>query len=488
MKAIRNAIPALTWNIPWWLSIMMLVLVGFGFFGYLGCAQKSGAIVRGVYIDRINLAGLTREEAKTLLKNHYEPYLARPINLADGELRPSFIPKDVGISMNYDGMAESANRLGHHGSLLRKIWERLFLSVRPDYLPLKIKINQPMLEDFYQELELQVNIEPQQVRFNVDPTGKITQRPSRIGKKLNLPALTRAIGNTLWREDNRVVELPVQTIRPGLMESDIQSWSFDTVIGIYTTRFKPKDVDRSNNLQIAAAALDNCLVVSGQTFSFNKQVGPRVQAAGYREAPVIVKGKLIPGIGGGVCQVSGTLYNALLFGGFTKFGRWNHSLPSAYVPLGRDATVVYGGQDFTFTNTLKTPVMITTAFNPAGALTIAILGRKEGDFKIRLDSVVKKMIPFTIQETVDPTLALGERKVEEEGKNGYQVEVWRTWLGPDQKFIRRERVSMNFYPPMPSVVKVGTLTPQGQTTNTVTATNASVVQTPNANPITKVSD
>jgi vancomycin resistance protein YoaR len=462
VKTMRTNNPPIELPIPWWMCVTgLLVLFLLGFFGYIGFFQRNNAIIRGVYVGGLNLGGRTPEEAKVLLRDHYDKYLYKPVDLQYGKFRPRFIPGDVGFSIDLDSMVRSAFYLGHHGGLFHGVWDRLCTRIVPHNLPLKVKTDREMLTGFYAILKEKIEVEPVAVQFIVTPEGEVTQLPGRVGRRINTARLTTLIQGAIWQQDAHPVTIPVDLIRPTVMEDEVRKWSLDTVLGLYTTRFNPGAVDRSSNLRVAAASINNCLLQPGEVFSFNQKVGPRVAEKGYREAPVIIKKKLVPGIGGGVCQVTGTLYNALLYAGFSEFNRANHSLPSGYVPMGRDATVVYGGQDFTFKNTLSTPVLIVTNYDPNGRLTVAVMGKKTHDHKVKLVTVIKKMVPFSTVEETDPSLAPGQRKTEEKGKNGYKVELWRIWMDGQEQIIRRELVNRSYYPPIPSLVKVGVGAPLG---------------------------
>jgi vancomycin resistance protein YoaR len=222
---------------------------------------------------------------------------------------------------------------------------------------------------------------------------------------------------------------------------------------MFSTRFNPALDDRVHNLRVASNAINNVIVYPGQSFSFNTWVGPRLEKNGYKEAPVVVAGELVPGIGGGVCQVSSTLYNAVLLANLRVVKRHNHSLPSAYIAMGRDATVVDNGQDFIFENNLNTPVLLVTMIE-SPYLRVAILGEKTNWSEVALQTEVLKVIPFETEELVDPALAPEERIKEQEGRQGYRVALWRIVRfedGTERKYLENTSI----YPPRNEKYKVG---------------------------------
>lgn len=167
-----------------------------------------------------------------------------------------------------------------------------------------------------------------------------------------------------------VVELPLYTTNSNYNPNDISSYGEMTVAS-YTTYFNPSKENRNKNIELSAKALNNVIVGDGDYFSFNTMVGPRDQESGYQPAPEIINKKLVMGIGGGVCQTSSTLFNAVDKINVKYLERHHHSINIGYVPKGRDATVSYGSLDFRFQNISGAPFLIKT-FYGRGSLTIEI--------------------------------------------------------------------------------------------------------------------
>jgi len=195
----------------------------------------------------------------------------------------------------------------------------------------------------------------------------------------------------------------------------------------------------------------------GQVFSFNQVVGPRDREHGFKEALEIVDGEFVPGIGGGVCQVSSTLYNAVLLANLPIVERTNHSKPLGYVGLGRDATVAYGARDFKFANNTGAPRVIL-AETTKNKLTVGIVGREPLAVAVDIVAADRQVIPPAVVKKQDPGLYLGETKVDRQGKPGYEVTTVRV-VRAGSREIRREVVARDRYLPENTVVKVGTRLP-----------------------------
>ncbi len=167
---------------------------------------------------------------------------------------------------------------------------------------------------------------------------------------------------------------PERVVYPRV-DSELLSEIREEVIGSYQTSFRPNNKERTRNIELAAEAIDSHVVFPGESFSFNGVVGKRTKEKGYKRAPVIVRGELTEGIGGGICQVSSTLYNAVDINGIEIVERYSHSRSVPYVPPGRDATVSWHGPDFVFKNKHNRPVLIRASAK-RGNMTIQILSSK----------------------------------------------------------------------------------------------------------------
>ncbi len=156
----------------------------------------------------------------------------------------------------------------------------------------------------------------------------------------------------------------------------------EVTVATYTTKFNRTDTNRNKNIELSANALNHVIVGKGDYFSFNTMVGPRNRENGYQQAPEIVNKKLVMGIGGGVCQTSSTLFNAIDQLPVKYIERNHHSLHVGYVPEGRDATVSYGMLDFRFQNTSGVPFLIHTIYGDR-TLTVEIKTSKENALKLK---------------------------------------------------------------------------------------------------------
>jgi len=214
-------------------------------------------------------------------------------------------------------------------------------------------INETKLDQLLDELDKKVYKNPVDAKLN-DKEEITSGKP---GKALDRQAFNLAFRKFVYQGDPTEMELPVKRIYPRV-DSELLSEISEQEIGSYVTYFKKNNKERTHNIKLASDAIDSHVVFPGETFSFNKIVGKRTEEKGYKRAPVIVKGELAEDIGGGICQTSSTLYNAIDLKGIEIVERYSHSRSVPYVPSGRDATVSWWGPDFSFKNKLHQPILI----------------------------------------------------------------------------------------------------------------------------------
>ncbi|WP_163539990.1 VanW family protein [Gracilibacillus sp. YIM 98692] len=230
---------------------------------------------------------------------------------------------------------------------------------------------------FIEKLDNEIYQEP--VNAIIDNNGEIV--PGKVGYKLHRQKFKELFYTYFFKNESAKVEVPILKIHPDV-DTELLANIRTQRIGQYITYFNTNNKKRVHNISLAAEAINNHVVFPGKTFSFNKVVGKRTKEKGYLPAPEIVKGELTEGIGGGICQVSSTLYNAVDRAGVQIIERYSHSKRVPYVPPGRDATVSWYGPDFTFKNTYNQPLLIRSK-TLGGVVTIDIYSSDIVNYKPR---------------------------------------------------------------------------------------------------------
>ena len=189
-------------------------------------------------------------------------------------------------------------------------------------------------------------------------------------------------------EEKSEYVIPLQTLYPNVTTNMIGTEAFPDMLSTYSTRYSTRDRDRTTNLQLAASKINGTVLMPGETFSYNQVVGERTIAAGYKEAPIYVSGEVVDGLGGGICQITSTLYNAVLYANLEIVERSNHQFVPSYVTASRDATVVYGSIDFKFKNNRDYPIKLVCSVS-GGIAKFDIYGlRTDNEYDVEISSYV----------------------------------------------------------------------------------------------------
>lgn len=189
-------------------------------------------------------------------------------------------------------------------------------------------------------------------------------------------------------EEKSEYVIPLQTLYPNVTTNMIGTEAFPDMLSTYSTRYSTSDKDRTTNLQLATSKINGTVLMPGETFSYNQVVGERTIAAGYKEAPIYVEGEVVDGLGGGICQITSTLYNAVLYANLEIVERSNHQFVPSYVTASRDATVVYGSIDFKFKNNRDYPIKLVCSVS-GGIAKFDIYGlRTDNEYQVEISSYV----------------------------------------------------------------------------------------------------
>ncbi len=294
-------------------------------------------------------------------------------------------------------------------------------------------------------------------------SGRVTIEPSQDGIGPDVNALALALTDELKDSSaDRVVELRTNVTTPKLTTEKARTMGVRERISTYTTTYDPSNKPRVNNIHLLGDSLDGTLIEPGGTFSFNEAAGERTASKGYQEANAIVNGKLVPQLGGGVCQVGTTVFNAVFESGFPVIERRNHSFYISHYPTGRDATVSWGGPDLKFKNDSDNYVLVSVSYT-AGSITVSLYGTDPGYEVAAKTGEWSDEKPYGIETVKDPTMYVGTKYVEDRGITGRTITVQRI-VSKDGKVMRTDDFK-SVYKPKAQVVRVGTKPKSSSTTS-----------------------
>ena len=316
-----------------------------------------------------------------------------------------------------------------------------------------LTIGGPGGDAFFRRFRTQVDRKPADAAFVVLPSDRVQVRPALPGLNLDVDAAKRAILAAALTPDDRVARLLVEQAQPERSTREARAMGITGRVAGYTTYYGG-DPNRIHNVQLVARLIDKALIAPGKGFSFNDTTGERTEDKGFLEAPVIMNGELENGLGGGVCQVSTTVFNAAFEAGLPIESRTNHALYISHYPQGRDATVNYPDIDLKFRNDTGNWLLVRT-FVGAYALTVKLYGTPQGR-RVESDTGELKVTgPPGVKRVPDPSMLVGTEVIDESGEPSRSTSVARRVYSRGGKLLSQTTWS-SWYRSEPEVVRYGT--------------------------------
>ena len=429
------------------LIITILVIVVFStIFGIIN--MNSNKIVRGVKSNQIELADLTKEEAVEKLNSILNNNEKNVVVVKRGDVKKEIKLDDINGKFDVEDVVNKAYNLGRENDIVKDNYNTILIMIKGENLVanfsyddelLTKKINELCLEipdlatdssyiiednkliiknsksgvaiktdEFKQELinafsgnikefELPVeHIEKKEIDieaihneiYKEAVNAYYTTNPFKVYKEEYGRdfAITLDQAKKLLNEDKTEYEIQLKNIKPSITVADLDSGAFPNVLSTFTTNYGTGDANRNANIALAAKSINSTVVMPGEVFSYNDLIGECSTKTGYKTATIYLNGKLSTGVGGGICQVSTTLYNAVLRANLEIVQRRNHSLGVTYVPAGQDAMVNIGTSDFKFKNNREYPIKVV-AYVGTGSITCQIQGLKQDpEYEVKLES------------------------------------------------------------------------------------------------------
>jgi vancomycin resistance protein YoaR len=385
-------------------------------------------------------------------------------DIIDSFYDKTFVPvKSPEITFNENDVIIDS---GHHGESIdkAKLYHTIMEYVEGNKntkfeIPLVIKQQEKFhLESLYES----ICTEPLNATVRVS-NNELTVVPHKVGRAIDKSLLEKALLELNKEEDRREI-VPITLIEPKITEQKLRENMFRDTLGTYKTYYSTEsqyNIDRNENLRLALDCIDGITLAPGDTFSFDKTLGERTAEKGYKSAKVFSGGKIVDAVGGGICQVSSTLYNAVLYSDLEILERHNHSFIVNYVPAGYDATVAHQIIDFKFRNSTDWPIKIKGRTTPNNELIIAIEGTNNNLGKmVEYYTEIVKTTEYNTVYVDDPNILEGKLITRQEGINGYIVDTYKI-IKQDGKEISRYKISTSIYIPLNKEVIRGT-----NTTNT----------------------
>lgn len=435
------------------LSLFIILVLTTVFVVLNNTSKAADRIFEGIYIKDEYVGGMTKDEAKKLLEEKYGNLSNRKIEIVYNDKNYIIDFKKLNAHYEIDKAVEEAFQYGKTGTLIDKTIKRMRLKNNPYKIPLNFVADTSIVEKEVKKIAKDINIEPKDAKIS-RIGGKFVIAKEESGLAVDEAKLIQLINAQVKPEGEiEKINVPVNVVEAKIKSEALSN--ITTKISSFTTSFKPSDVNRTGNIKIAASSITGTVVMPGEIFSMNKTLGPRTASKGYKEAPVIINGRLEPGLAGGICQVTTTVYNAALLGNFEIVKRRAHGLAVAYVAPGRDATISGDVIDFQFKNNYNNPIFIEAVVG-ASTITVNIYGANEtqGQY-VEIVSEVYERIEPKVEYINDPNLPEGQKVVEVKPIAGIKAKTYRK-VYQDGKLIKTEKLGDDFYKPQNGKIRVGT--------------------------------
>jgi len=357
--------------------------------------------------------------------------------------------------------------------LKEKIYEQIS-NIHTNYQTIEIPVEYKEPEPInLQKIHEEIYKEPQDAYVQKNPT-VVHPEVNGIDFKISVEE-----AEELLKEDKEEYTIPLKITKPKKTINNLGEEAFPDLLATFSTRFDGSNYNRNTNIKLAAKKVNGTVILPGEKFSFNTIVGSRTIEAGFKEGTAYVGGKVVPDVGGGVCQVSSTIYNTALLANMQIVERSNHMFTTGYVAASRDATVYYGSLDFVFKNSRKYPIKMVASAN-GGVCKVSIYGiKEEKEYEVIIQSKITSYINPTTIYKEDPTLEEGKEIVEQTAITGCRSEGYKI-LKLNGKIVSQTLLSKDTYKSRNKIVRRGTkkttTTPtkpaNENTTNTETSNTA----------------
>lgn len=399
--------------------VMAFFAVGTGGFLSYGAAHYEERIAPKTYVGVVEVGGLKPEDAAKKIRLWWQTERVRKlIFLTSADSTPVAAMSLTEAGVNVDDQASIKDLP------MRDYWEETKDKfIKPEDVVKKFDLKLTFSTDSstkkIAELLKEKIGKPKPAKVSYD--GAIHLTPETSSTQVKVDQLSSAIQAAVTNAEEKVI-IPIEEAPKHIPDEELKK--ITAVIGEYTTKFPAHQISRNTNIRLAASKINGKVLLPGEQISFNQTVGRRTLAAGFKEAPVIINGMHDTGIGGGICQVSTTLYNASLLANLKVVNRHNHTFPSVYVPVGRDATVDWGSLDLVLQNNTDGPIAVVSESGKS-TVTFRVLGQPTPGQQVKIVTKNHKTWANGQKIVVDKSLKPGAKKVVDKGGSGHSISTYR---------------------------------------------------------------
>lgn len=419
----------------------------------------SGTIMNGIYFDDIDMSGKTYDEAVKLIRDKVRSMSEANITLNSiGGNSVSVTAQELGLAWNDTNLVADALYVGRSGNIVERYKERKDLEHDRKVYPINVEFDRATVEAIVNEQGDRYNVEAKNATLS-KADGDFVVTPGTKGEKIDANASVSRIMSNLdnFTGSDLTIDMVVVEDIPKATAEDLEK--IHDVIGRYKTSFKTSNADRSGNVRNGTRLVNGTVLLPGDSFSMYQTVSPFTEENGYYLAGSYLNGMVVESLGGGICQVSSTLYNAVLRAELQVDERHNHSMIVSYVDLSSDAAISGTSKDFKFTNNTEYPIYIEgiTTEDKQVVFTIYGVETRPSNREVSYESEkISETVPEGDKIIADPSLPLGSISTQS-AHTGYVGKLWKI-VKVDGKETERVEVNKSTYLPTPRTATVGTAT------------------------------
>ena len=419
----------------------------------------SGTIMNGIYFDDIDMSGKTYDEAVKLIRDKVRSMSEANITLNSiGGNSVSVTAQELGLTWDDTNMVADALYVGRSGNIVERYKERKDLEHDRKVYPINVEFDRATVEAIVNEQGDRYNVEAKNATLS-KADGDFVVTPGTKGEKIDANASVSRIMSNLdnFTGSDLTIDMVVVEDIPKATAEDLEK--IHDVIGRYKTSFKTSNADRSGNVRNGTRLVNGTVLLPGDSFSMYQTVSPFTEENGYYLAGSYLNGMVVESLGGGICQVSSTLYNAVLRAELQVDERHNHSMIVSYVDLSSDAAISGTSKDFKFTNNTEYPIYIEgiTTEDKQVVFTIYGVETRPSNREVSYESEkISETVPEGDKIIADPSLPLGSISTQS-AHTGYVGKLWKI-VKVDGKETERVEVNKSTYLPTPRTATVGTAT------------------------------
>lgn len=417
---------------------------------------RSGTIYDGIFVDEVDMSGLNYEEAFAAYEEYEKRIENQKITFKDQLGSYTLTFQDIDLEVDVEPVICDALTFGRTGNILQRHKEIEQLKQENVKLKTEKTIDGKKLEEKLTEEAQALKKDPVDSTM-VRSDGQFVVYPSEKGLDIDYVKTIALVENELakeWKVKDFTINAETVDVEPAYSEEDF--YGVDTLLGRAVTKYNVKNKDRIGNLVTGAKKIADHVILPGQQFSMYDTVAPFTEENGYQNAGQYINAELVDGLGGGICQVATTLYDAVLEAELQVDERYPHSMTVSYVDKGMDAAIAEGYEDFKFTNNTNYPIYVD-AYAGGGNISVAIYGHETRPSNRRIEfesQVIETFKPGEAQTIYDDTLPAGKTNVTE-AHTGYYVEVWKH-IYEDGTLVDSVKVNGSQYSAVAKTTRIGT--------------------------------